>query len=56
MENVEILTDEQKILDLAKKLVQLKMKKATRQSFKPHEFKMTKVELAKLLTLQNLKK
>jgi len=50
MENVDI---EQKILNLAKKIVELKMKKATRQSFKPHEFKSTKRELSKLLTLKN---
>jgi ribosomal protein L29 len=49
MTNVDI---EEKILELSKKLVDLKMKKATRQSFKPHEFKTTKRELAKLLTLK----
>jgi large subunit ribosomal protein L29 len=56
MENNPTLTIDEKILDLAKKIVQLKMKKATRQAFKPHEFKMTKRELSKLLTLQNTKK
>jgi ribosomal protein L29 len=44
---------EEKVLILAKKLIDLKMKKATRQSFKSHEFKATKRELSKLLTLQN---
>jgi len=56
MENNAALMPDEKILDLAKKLVDLKMKKATRQAFKSHEFKMTKRELSKLLTLQNSKK
>ena len=44
---------EEKVLILAKKLIDLKMKKATRQSFKSHEFKEIKRELSKLLTLKN---
>ena len=41
---------------LLKTLLDLKIKKATRQTFKPHEFKHKKFELSKLITLKNLKK
>lgn len=40
---------------LSKYLIELKLKKMTRQAFKPHEFKHTKRELAQLLTLFNKK-
>ena len=53
-QNLEIL--DQNILNLSRQLVELKMKKATRQSFKPHEFKHLKRQLSQLLTLQNIKK
>ena len=53
-QNLEII--DKSILNLSKQLVELKMKKATRQFFKPHEFKHIKRELSQLLTLQNVKK
>ena len=40
---------------MSQQLVELRMKQATRQSFKPHEFKHTKRKLAQLLTLQQQK-
>jgi large subunit ribosomal protein L29 len=40
-------------LKLSKDLVELKLKRATRQSFKAHEFKHKKREIAQLLTLSN---
>jgi|TARA_B100000524_G_scaffold278575_1_gene155282 large subunit ribosomal protein L29 len=43
---------EKEILLMSQQLVELRMKQATRQSFKPHEFKHTKRKLAQLLTLQ----
>jgi len=46
---------EKTILTLAQELVELKIKKTTRQAFKPHEFKHKKRQLSQLLTLQNLK-
>ena len=39
-----------------KELVELRLKKVTRQAFKPHEFKHKKFELSKLITIKNLKK
>ena len=47
---------ENKILSISKELVELRLKKVTRQSFKPHEFKHKKFELSKLITIKNLKK
>jgi large subunit ribosomal protein L29 len=47
---------ENKILLLSKELVDLRLKKVTRQSFKPHQFKHKKCQLSKLLTIKNLKK
>jgi large subunit ribosomal protein L29 len=38
-----------------KELFELRLKKATRQSFKPHIFKHTKRKIAQLLTLQSQK-
>jgi len=46
---------DKEILLMSKQLVELRMKQATRQSFKPHEFKHTKRKLAQLLTLQKQK-
>lgn len=48
-------TIEKNILLRSKELVELRMKKTTRQAFKPHEFKHAKRELSQLLNLQNLK-
>lgn len=39
------------ILSAKKKLFDLRLKKTTRQSFKPHLFKHTKRRIAQLLTL-----
>jgi large subunit ribosomal protein L29 len=47
---------ENKILSISKELVELRLKKVTRQSFKPHEFKHKKCELSQLITIKNLKK
>jgi len=44
---------EKKILETSQLLVELRLKKVTRQAFKPHEFKHAKRLLAQLLTLQN---
>lgn len=55
-ENLKQLTNE-KVLEestIAKKqLFELRLKKATRQSFKPHLFKHTKRKIAQLLTLES---
>lgn len=44
---------EKKILATSQQIVELRLKKVTRQAFKPHEFKHAKRLLAQLLTLQN---
>ena len=44
---------EKKILETSQLLVELRLKKVTRQAFNPHEFKHAKRLLAQLLTLQN---
>lgn len=44
------------ILDVKKQLFDLRLKKATRQSFKPHLFKHNKRKVAQLLTLESQKK
>jgi large subunit ribosomal protein L29 len=44
---------EKTILSTSQQLVELRLKKVTRQAFKPHEFKHAKRLLAQLLTLQN---
>nr|YP_009346813.1 50S ribosomal protein L29 [Gracilaria firma]APR74348.1 50S ribosomal protein L29 [Gracilaria firma] len=46
---------EEKIIKLKKELFNLKLKKATRQTIKPHLFKHKKHELAQLLTIKNIK-
>lgn len=50
----EGLTSE--ILEVKKQLFDLRLKKATRQSFKPHLFKHKKRKVAQLLTLESQKK
>lgn len=50
--NDEILEE---ILKIEKELFNLKFKKATRQSFKPHTIKYTKRRLAQLKTLLTLR-
>jgi len=52
MEKFSVKKLEPNILNLLKKLLDLKIKKATRQTFKSHEFSKTRREIAKLLTLK----
>ncbi len=49
----ETLTKE--IVSTKKQLFELRLKKATRQSFKPHLFKHNKRRIAQLLTLESEK-
>jgi large subunit ribosomal protein L29 len=44
------------IVEVKKQLFDLRLKKATRQSFKPHLFKHKKRKVAQLLTLESQKK
>ena len=52
--NDEKLAEE--ILEVKKQLFDLRLKKATRQSFKPHLFKHNKRKVAQLLTHESQKK
>jgi large subunit ribosomal protein L29 len=45
----------QEILKIKKELFDLRFKKATRQTFKPHEIKHGKHRLAQLLTVEHQK-
>jgi large subunit ribosomal protein L29 len=57
--NFNSLTNEElesKILLISKELVELRLKKVTRQSFKSHEFKQKKCELSQLMTIKKFKK
>ena len=54
--NVENKNVSEKILSLTKQLVELRIKKVTRQTFKPHEFKHIKRQISQLITLQQVKK
>ena len=45
-----------KILDLKRDLANLRLKKATRKSFKSHEFKFTRRKIAQLNLLKSDKK
>lgn len=44
---------EKEIIRVSQELVNLRVKKATRQEFKPHDFKRNKVRLAQLLTVKS---
>lgn len=44
------------IIDSKKQLFELRLQKATRQSFKPHAFKHIKRKIAQLLTIENLRR
>ena len=44
------------VIEIKKQLFDLRLKKATRQSFKPHLFKHNKRKVAQLLTLESQKK
>ena len=52
--NGETLSNQ--IIETKKTLFDLRLKKATRQSFKPHLFKHNKRKVAQLLTLESQKK
>ena len=54
MENLDENNKEERSLMLGKKLIELRIKKATRQKFKPDEFSKTKKELAQLLTPEEI--
>jgi large subunit ribosomal protein L29 len=46
-------TLEKEIIKVSQELVNLRVKKSTRQEFKPHEFKRNRVRLAQLLTVKS---
>jgi ribosomal protein L29 len=50
MENLDENNKKERSFLLVKKLVELRIKKVTRQKFQPNEFSKTKKELARLLT------
>jgi large subunit ribosomal protein L29 len=52
--NKEVLSNT--ILELKKKLFELRLQKATRQSFKSHSFKHIKRKIAQLLTIEAARK
>lgn len=58
-EELNQLTDdmlETAIVDSKKQLFELRLQKATRQSFKPHLFKHLKRKVAQLLTIERTRK
>ena len=46
----------QEIVDAKKSLFEIRLKKATRQTFKPHVFKHTKRKIAQLMTIERQRK
>jgi large subunit ribosomal protein L29 len=46
----------QEIVDAKKSLFYMRLKKATRQTFKPHLFKHTKRKIAQLMTIERQRK
>ena len=44
---------EKEIIRVSQELVNLRVKKSTRQEFKPHEFKRNKIRLEQLLTVKS---
>jgi ribosomal protein L29 len=54
MENLDEKNKEEISFMLAKKVIELRMKKRTRQQFKSDEFSKTKKELARLLTVKEI--
>lgn len=44
---------QQMIIESKKELFNLRLQKATRQSFKPHNFKHLKMKIAQLMTLES---
>jgi large subunit ribosomal protein L29 len=53
IQKLDTETLEKEIIRVSQELVNLRVKKATRQEFKPHEFKHNKLRLAQLLTLKS---
>jgi large subunit ribosomal protein L29 len=56
LKNITLETLSKEIVEIKKSLFNLRLKKATRQSFKPHLFKHQKRRIAQLLTLESQKK
>ena len=59
LEELKKLNDEElssAIVDSKKKLFELRLQKATRQSFKSHSFKHLKRKIAQLLTIETNRK
>lgn len=54
--NMDLETISKEIVETKKNLFNLRLKKATRQSFKPHLFKHQKRKIAQLLTIESQKK
>ena len=46
----------EEIVDAKKSLFDMRLKKATRQTFKPHVFKHTKRKIAQLMTIERQRK
>jgi|TARA_B100000497_G_C7375910_1_gene241500 large subunit ribosomal protein L29 len=46
----------EEIVDAKKSLFDMRLKKATRQTFKPHLFKHTKRKIAQLMTIERQRK
>lgn len=55
LKNFDKETLNKEIVATKKQLFELRLKKATRQSFKPHLFKHNKRKIAQLLTLESQK-
>ena len=55
LKNFDKETLNKEIVATKKQLFELRLKKATRQSFKPHLFKHSKRKIAQLLTLESEK-
>jgi large subunit ribosomal protein L29 len=55
LKNLDNETLSKEIVATKKQLFELRLKKATRQSFKPHLFKHHKRKVAQLLTLESQK-
>lgn len=53
IKNLDKLVLEKELTTSKKMLFELRLKKATRQSFKPHLFKSLKKKIAQILTLQS---
>jgi len=54
--NLNSISITEEIIILKKQIFELRLKKATRQSFKPHIFKHSKRKIAQLLTLESQRK